>query len=384
MLAVGNDEEQHSNVTTQTSRLLRSSSQLPEEAASWGTCARCSGPLTGALWTSGLVCVLLSGILFSASSVLVKAIGRHVPVMQIIFVRSSLSMAAGFTAGRLRNVKPLFGERRSWALLSLRGALGSGSMLCRYAALTLLPMADSVSIVFISPTITAILAILVLSEPAGLHTLAGCVLSLLGVAVVAQPPMLLGGWAGEGVPWTRARGLGVAFALAGAAMGSASQVTIRRIGLRERPLTVSMWFHATSLASAVAPLAVAFPAGPVLPSLLEAAAMAGVAATSFLGQILMGRGIQLMHVGKAASLSLLQVVYANVAGAVLFGEPTTALKLSGGVLIGLGILEVNREKGEAPGQPETDPLLPDALDRPSIAEKGFGVELGERHGPPRS
>lgn len=182
------------------------------------------------------------------------------------------------------------------------------SMLCRYAALTLLPMADSVSIVFISPTITAILAILVLSEPAGLHTLAGCVLSLLGVAVVAQPPMLLGGWAGEGVPWTRARGLGVAFALAGAAMGSASQVTIRRIGLRERPLTVSMWFHATSLASAVAPLAVAFPAGPVLPSLLEAAAMAGVAATSFLGQILMGRGIQLMHVGKAASLSLLQVV----------------------------------------------------------------------------
>lgn len=38
------------------------------------------------------------------------------------------------------------------------------------------------------------------------------------------------------------------------------------------------------------------------------------------------------------------MVYANVYGAILFHEDLTLLQASGGVLIGLGIVQVNRDK----------------------------------------
>lgn len=56
-----------------------------------------------------------------------------------------------------------------------------------------------------------------------------------------------------------------------------------------------------------------------------------------------------------------QVVYANVYGAILFHEDLTLLQASGGVLIGLGIVQVNRDKEHgaqraAPAEPAYAPV----------------------------
>lgn len=181
----------------------------------------------------------------------------------------------------------------------------SCSMLCRYAALARLPLADSVSIFFIGPALTAVLGRIVLGEPAGLHTALGCCASLAGVVVVTQPPFLFGGAA---TTWTPARLAGVGFAVGGAWLGAASYVIIRRIGVREKALTVSMWFHVSSLVTSVVPLFILrLPSGPILPRPAVAAGLVGVAATSFVAQLTNSRGIQLLNVAIASALNFMQV-----------------------------------------------------------------------------
>lgn len=108
----------------------------------------------------------------------------------------------------------------------------SSSMLCRYISITKLPLADSITIGFLAPSLTAVAARIVLGEPAGPRTLVGCAASLLGVVIVTQPPMLVGIISGRPVdPWTPGKALGVAIALAGTVFSATSFIVIRSIGL---------------------------------------------------------------------------------------------------------------------------------------------------------
>ena len=105
-------------------------------------------------------------------------------------------------------------------------------MLCRYISITKLPLADSITIGFLAPSLTAVAARIVLGEPAGPRTLVGCAASLLGVVIVTQPPMLVGIISGRPVdPWTPGKALGVAIALAGTVFSATSFIVIRSIGL---------------------------------------------------------------------------------------------------------------------------------------------------------
>src|SRR6185503_12378666 len=110
--------------------------------------------------------------------------------------------------------------RRPLAHLA-RGMLGLTTMVCAFAALTFLPLAEAATIGFAAPLFSVMLSALVLKEPVGRHRWSAVALGLIGVLIVMRP-------SGSDLP---AAGLGFATL---AALGTAGvTITIRQIGRTE-------------------------------------------------------------------------------------------------------------------------------------------------------
>ncbi len=90
---------------------------------------------------------------------------------------------------------------------------------------------------------------------------------------------------------------------------------VRLVGEAEPAITVAMWMHSCTLVICVLPLALGWPEPTVLPRGSDALALLGMALTSFAGQLLMTRGLQLIPAGLAQATSFAQVSCCGAAGA---------------------------------------------------------------------
>lgn len=70
---------------------------------------------------------------------------------------------------------------------------------------------------------------------------------------------------------------------------------------------MSAWFFSVSFFTILPAVALSFPGPLLLPSPLQALTLVGIALTSFLAQLLMGRSLQLMPAAKCANVNLMQV-----------------------------------------------------------------------------
>lgn len=138
------------------------------------------------------MCVLLASFIFALSAVLVKLCGREVPVTEITLARSTVSIVVGVSSALSRGEPLTMGKRENYHLLLMRGVFGSCSMIFRYEAFVLIPLADAVTIAFISPITTALLSALALGEHAGPPTYVGGVVALAGVALISKPGFAFG------------------------------------------------------------------------------------------------------------------------------------------------------------------------------------------------
>lgn len=92
-----------------------------------------------------------------------------------------------------------------------------------------------------------------------------------------------------------------------AVLGGCSSMTIRLIGGAEPAAVIAVWFHTATMLLSVVPLAVGVPDRFALLSRVDGTYMLGVAATSFVAQLLSTRGLQRCQAAKAAAMGFTQV-----------------------------------------------------------------------------
>jgi drug/metabolite transporter (DMT)-like permease len=204
-------------------------------------------------------------------------------------------------------------------------AAGASAMTTYYVSLLLLPMADAVTLFFLNPTLTAILVWLVRGEHLGWLGAAGCLSSFSGLLLLVHPPFLFGGHQ----DWGYARSMGVVAGLVSSCLCAAAFLCIRMIGKEEPALVVALWFHTATLVVSSLPLAVGWPQKAVVMSGREWGLLLGVAGTSFMGQLLMTRGFQLMPASRASSVNMTQVstLLGDGMGGVVGGDPSPSAGL---------------------------------------------------------
>lgn len=273
--------------------------------------------------------MVAAAFFFSLMSLLVKLVGRSLPSQEIVLVRGLVTAAIAYTAVRRMAGLDFRGRRKG--LLILRGVLGFAAVSCFFYAVIHLPLADVTVIHYTNPAFTAAIAALVIAEPVRARDAAGLVASLAGVLLIARPSFLF-----EGA--SRLDPLAAGIALLGAILSAGAYVTVRELRHTEHPMVIVLWFAVvTTLGSLPATVPVF-----VMPEGWQWPALAGVGVTTHLGQILLTRGLALETAGRAMTVGYVQIVFAALWGALVFGERPDAWTGLGTLLIVASTLAVAR------------------------------------------
>jgi drug/metabolite transporter (DMT)-like permease len=290
----------------------------------------------------GFLYMVESALAFTVMGVFAKLAGSRLPVAEIVFARGLVSLVLSVAALRRSGVSP-------WGLnrprLVVRGLIGASGLGCVFYALKFLPLADATVIQYLHPVFTAVLAALVLRERSGAWILLSIALGVAGVLLVARPAFLFGAGSAADLP-----PLALLAALGGAFLSACAYVAVRHLSATEHPVVIVFYF---ALVATFASLPFAAHAA-VLPRGLEWGMLAGVGIAAQLGQVALTHGLRLEPATRATALSYLQVVFAAIAGAVVFGDRPGLWTAAGAVLILAGSLVAIRD-GRRESVPAVEP-----------------------------
>jgi drug/metabolite transporter (DMT)-like permease len=284
---------------------------------------------------AGLLYLLAAALFFSLMSVCVKLAGERLPAEEIILARAIVSLVLSYAVVR-RSGLSLRGNARG--LLVLRGIFGSCGLYCFFYAVTVLPLAEVTTIHYVNPILTALLAAVFLRERVGWGLAAAICVSLAGVVVVARPSLVFGGDALDS--------FAVGVALTGALFSAAAYVTVRRLRTSDHPVVVVLYFPLVATPIFL-PLALRV---WVWPTPLEWLVLLGVGVATQVAQICLTEGLARTPAGPATTVGYVQIAFAMLWSATIFGVVPDLVAIAGATLVfaGIAILVVTRPRADRP------------------------------------
>lgn len=271
----------------------------------------------------GILLVVVTVFFMAISDVLTKHLTQTYPVPLVVAVRYLASLAI-----LLAVVLPFAGRRlwrtRRTGLVLLRAGVLTMASLTMGFALRLMPVGETVAIMYLSPIAVMLLAMPVLGERVGPAGWALAVLGFTGVLLIVRP--------GGGLD-----PVGVACAVANAACATVFHLMTRVLGRTESSLALLFW---VSLTGAVAFSGLAAPhlLGPLPPpGDLGLMALLGLVATT--GHFLFAVAYRQAPASLIAPVNYMHLVWAGVLGWAVFGHVPGAPGLLGmGMVAASGVL----------------------------------------------
>jgi drug/metabolite transporter (DMT)-like permease len=144
-------------------------------------------PLLGILLMLGFCIVAPIG------DAVAKLLGTSVPLAQVVLIRFAVQLILLMPVVYLTKRKWRMTNMALW-LTFLRTLLHILGIAAMFTALTYLPLADAVAIVFVMPFFMLILGKYVLNEEVGSNRLMACIVGFVGTLLVVQPSFAEVGW----------------------------------------------------------------------------------------------------------------------------------------------------------------------------------------------
>ncbi|GGA06558.1 membrane protein [Blastomonas marina] len=290
---------------------------------------------------TGLLLALLGFSVLSAGDAVVKTMAGDWSPAAVAALRYTIGTVGLGVLLWWREGRKGFAYPRPGVQL-MRGLGVGGATLGFFSAVFVMPLATATAIVFLSPIITAILAIMFLGEPSRRATWVAAIAGFIGVLVLLRPGFSDLGWAAA-LPLVSA--FGVSLMMLGNRMSAnlasplAMQFSIASIAAVFLVLAAAIGAY-----SGVEALAVGSPDWTVV------ARCAIVALTATTAHWLVFLGTTRAGAATIAPTTYVQMIVAVLLGMVLFGDVPDALTLLGAVIIIGAGLYLWRETGRAPPQ----------------------------------
>ncbi|MBL4806842.1 MAG: DMT family transporter [Rhodobacteraceae bacterium] len=296
--------------------------------------------------TRGYILSMLAFGFFSTHDAIIKVIGAHYSVFQIILF-SSLFAFIPLTVmmmmdRNLSNYRP----RHPW-LIALRSVLSVVGMSSAFYAFTVLPMTEVYALLFITPLLITALSVPLLGEVVRLQRWMAIIVGLIGVMVVLRPGSAEFSY-GHGA------------ALVAAFTSAMTSIIIRKIGSEERSAVLIL----IPMISSIAVMAAVMPFVyiPVQLPHLGMMALVGVfavgAQVSIIGAYRVAPSVALI-----APVQYTQILWATLFGVLFFGEaPDKWVAIGASIIISSGLFIVWRESHSSTS--DTHPVLRTSNPRP--------------------
>lgn len=292
-----------------------------------------SRPIVGIFWMA------VTGVMFVAVTAVVKHVGDDVPAAQAAFLRYVLGLV--FLVPMIKPILAARLSRRQLRLFGLRGVAHTAAVILWFFAMARIPIAEVTAMNYLSPVYITLGAALFLGEPLPPRRLAAVVVALIGALIILRPGIKaveIGHIAMLGTAVCFAAGYLVAKQLSGEV--SAAVV----VGMLSITVTIGL-----------APFAWAVWVTPTLPQL---GWLFLVACFATAGHYSMTLAFATAPLTVTQPVTFLQLIWAVILGAVVFGEPVDGWVVLGGAVIMASVSfitwrEAVARRAVTPAVPET-------------------------------
>ena len=265
-------------------------------------------PVQGVFW------MFVTGLLFVAVTALVKYNGTRIPAAESAFLRYAMGLV--FLLPMINAMRQSTLTRRQHKLFWLRGVAHTGGVALWFYAMARIPIADVTAMNYLTPIYVTLGAALFLGEKLALRRILAVVAALVGALIILRPGF-------------REVGMGHLAMLFAAVFFATSYLVAKLMSDETNPAIVVTMLSIT-VTIGLAPLALS---NWVTPTASELAVLFAVAALATAGHYTMSMAFAAAPVTVTQPVSFLQLVWAVLLGAVVFGEGVDPWVVIGGLVI---------------------------------------------------
>jgi len=268
-------------------------------------------------FSEGVRSMFISTLAFALANVFVKQVA-HLPTMEIVFFRCAFGVVFCYLGLRRANADWRGSNRK---LLLMRGLFGTTALYLFFLTVQNIPLASAMTIQYLSPIFTTIIAIFLLKESVKITQWIFYALAFAGVLFIGQFDV-------------RVSLFFLALGIVSAFCSGVAYNLVRTLREREHPLTVVMHFQLVGLI--VGFLFTIFdwqtPRGWDWLYLLL------IGAASQFGQIFLTNALQKERAASVAIVNYTGLIYGLLIGWFVFGEAQTVESLAGMILVVIGVV----------------------------------------------
>ena len=186
--------------------------------------------------TLGIFFILAGMFAISINDVLIKQLSGGYPLHQLVFTRSLIGIALSFVILRFEGGLGLL-RTRTPGLHLLRALMVVVSNMTFFAAIAVLPLAETTALFFAAPLMITLLSVPVLGEKVGPMRLSAVLIGFVGVLIMQRP------W--ENLADTDANRLVLMLPVLSALTYAINQVMTRKLGVSSKASALAIYIQAT-------------------------------------------------------------------------------------------------------------------------------------------
>jgi drug/metabolite transporter (DMT)-like permease len=271
-------------------------------------------------------------VLFALMNFFARLASTSASWMTVGAVRALIGAAVAVGVARMRGASLVATNRRALFWRSLFGTIAMASTFYALSSRTL-PLADTVTLLNLTPLFLAMLAPFVLRERTSAAVGLALLLSLAGVILILHPSFA---WKPETAGAGPSASATAGFAVLAAFTASIAMMMLRRVGQSESPEAIA--FHYSLFAAAVM---MGFSVLDLrMPTLRDAGFMLAAGICAGFGQLCLTRAYTLERAARVSGMGYLAVVASALLGAAVLGELPSLGALGGMALVVVGGLVV--------------------------------------------
>jgi len=294
-----------------------------------------------------LVLMLISALFATLMSLFGKEVtNQGLPPPELVLIREwGQAIILTFPLAYFQKTSLLPPKSARW-LVATRGILGAAGSQCFYKAIQCLPLGDAIALYGIFPVVTVGFAIPLLGETLTVKIIIVVLLSMVGVACIAQPDFWFGdSWGTGSHRWTSGcEVIGYVVVLLGTLFGGLTLIFIRMIGTSAH--TVHLLFAKSVFASLQSIILYFIYKDWVFPEKDWMWDILLVIVFGAVNQFLKNYAGRICHAGAGSVMRSTSVVWAYLWQITVFHVLPSSLAIIGAVLILLSGMIVGLPKGK--------------------------------------
>jgi len=268
--------------------------------------------------------LVFASFFFSLMTLCVKNIDKRIPIYELVFFRSLLSLTITLFIIKMKNINP-WGNNRP--LLIFRGVLGTSALVCIFYAIRNMPLSISTVIQYTYPIFISIFAGIFINEKITRNIIFALIIGWIGILVILNPSQL------SNIN-VEIESISISIAFLGAICTALAYVTVKKLSFTENIYVIIEYFPLVSLIS-LSPIVLI---NWVTPNMNELIWIIGIGLFTQLGQTFLTIGLKNLPASKASAINYLQVLFGSIWGVLFFSEVININFLLGALLVLLGTI----------------------------------------------